>query len=127
MRVVVAQHAGDNSESIRQLLLGMGLECGADDCVGWSELSVRLARGAADLVLVRMSKEPPAALDAIRQALPLTKAPILAVGAASDPRAIMDAMNTGARRLPTCHAHMALDGRALAAPVDDEVMAFGLA
>ncbi len=97
MRVVVAQPPGETNETIRRMLLGMGLECSGEDCVALAELPVRLARGGTDLVLVRAGAEPPAALEAIRQAMPLTSAPILAMGPANDARQVMETVNAGAR------------------------------
>jgi pilus assembly protein CpaE len=97
MRVVVAQEQSEQMEPLRQTLLGMGLECGAGDCVGLAELPVRLSQGPPDLVLVRIGDHPAAAYAALQQALTLTKAPLLALGPASDPQRIMEATHNGAR------------------------------
>jgi pilus assembly protein CpaE len=97
MRVVVAQEQSEQMEPLRQALLGMGLECGAGDCVSFTELPVRLSQGSPDLVLVRVGSDPPAAYAALQQALTLTKAPLVAMGPASDPQRIMEATHNGAR------------------------------
>ncbi len=97
MRVVVAQHQAESLEPVRRILLGMGLECTAADCVPFSELPVRLAQAPTDLVLVRVGAEPAATLDAIRQSTSLTAAPVLALGAATDPQHILQTTRGGAR------------------------------
>ncbi len=97
MRVVVAQDQPGGSEAIRQLLLGMGLECAAGDCVSHADLPVRLAQNPADLILVRAAGEPAATVAAIRQALPLTKAPIMVMGPAADAAQILLYLQGGAR------------------------------
>jgi pilus assembly protein CpaE len=96
MRVVVAQEQPGESEPIRQLLLGMGLECGAGDCVSHADLPVRLAQNPADLVLVRAG-EPEAVLGAVREALPLTKAPVMVTGASADAPQVLQYLHAGAR------------------------------
>ena len=50
MRVVLAQEQAGAVEPVRQVLLGLGLECGAEDCVPFTELPVRLSKGKTDLV-----------------------------------------------------------------------------
>ncbi len=97
MRVVVAQERPGNSEAIRQLLLGMGLECAAGDCVAHADLPVRLAQNPADLVLVQAGAETAGTVGVIRQALPLTKAPIMVTGPAADASQILLYLQGGAR------------------------------
>jgi len=58
MRVIIAREAGVRRERLRQAILGIGLECGAVDCVTYSELASRLLQGPADLVLVGLEAEP---------------------------------------------------------------------
>jgi pilus assembly protein CpaE len=97
MRVVVAREQPGGSEAIRQLLLGMGLECASGDCVAHADLPVRLAQNPAELVLVQAGAEPSAAVGAVRQALPLTKAPIMVMGPAADAGQILQYLQAGAR------------------------------
>jgi pilus assembly protein CpaE len=97
MRVVVAHENSGQAEQTRQLLLGMGLECGAADCVSYSDLAVRLSHGSPDLLLVRVGEDALAAHDSIRQALALTQAPILAMGPTPDAQHILETMQVGAR------------------------------
>ena len=97
MRVVVAQEQPANSDAIRQLLLGMGLECGAGDCVAPTNLPVRLAQNPADLVLVRATAETSATVGVVRQALTLTRAPIMVMGSAADAGQILLYLQGGAR------------------------------
>jgi pilus assembly protein CpaE len=75
----------------------MGLECGAGDCVSFADLPVRLAKGDAEIVLVRVGTDIKAAQETIRQALALTKAPVLAVGPTSEARHILETLHSGAR------------------------------
>jgi pilus assembly protein CpaE len=97
MRVVVAQEESGGSEAIRQLLLGMGLECGAGDCVSHSDLPVRLAQNPTELVLVRVGADPMATVGVVRQALPLTKAPVVVMGPSADAGQILQYLQGGAR------------------------------
>lgn len=97
MRVVVGQDESESTEVIRRALLGLGLECGAADCVPLRDLGVRLAQAPTDLVLVQTGARADEALEAIRQALALTRSPILAVGPTSDARHILRTQECGAR------------------------------
>jgi pilus assembly protein CpaE len=97
MRVVVAQERPGSSETIRQLLLGMGLECASGDCVAHADLPVRLAQNPADLILVQAGSETAGTVGVVRQALPLTKAPIMVTGPAADANQILLYLQGGAR------------------------------
>jgi pilus assembly protein CpaE len=97
MRVVVAQEQTGSSAPVRELLLGMGLECSAGDCVTFADLPVRLAQNRADLVLVQAAGDPTAPLETLRQALPLTRSPIMVVGPAADASQILRYLQGGAR------------------------------
>src|SRR5947209_7594305 len=97
MRMVVTQENPEQAEPVRRVLLGMGLECGAADCVPFHEIPVRLAQGPVDLVLVRLGSEPEAAWSAIRQTATLTAAPILGLGPTSDAQRILQTSRIGAR------------------------------
>jgi pilus assembly protein CpaE len=97
MRVVVAREQAGNSEALRQLIHGMGLECGAGDCVAHPDLPVRLAQNPTDLVLVRTGGGPVSTANVVKQALPLTKAPVLVFGPAADAGEVLQYMQAGAR------------------------------
>jgi pilus assembly protein CpaE len=97
MRVVVAREQPGNSEAIRQLLLGMGLECAAGDCVSHQDLPVRLAQNPTDVVLVQAAGDTAGTVAVIGQALPLTKAPVLVMGPTADPGQILVYLHGGAR------------------------------
>ncbi|HKI33910.1 MAG TPA: hypothetical protein VKA46_18800 [Gemmataceae bacterium] len=97
MRVVVAQEQPGNSEVIRQLLLGMGLECASGDCVAHADLAMRLAQNPADLVLVGTGADSSSTVSVVRQALPLTKAPVMVMGPAADAGQILLYLQGGAR------------------------------
>ena len=97
MRVVVALEEPGKSEPIRQMFLGMGLECGAGDCVALTDLAVRLAQNPADLVLIQSGPETAQTVHLIRQALTLTRAPIMVMGPPADPAQILQYLQGGAR------------------------------
>jgi pilus assembly protein CpaE len=97
MRVVVAREQPAGSEAVRQLLLGMGLECGAGDCVAHADLPVRLAQNPTDLVLVHAAADPTATAALVEQALPLTRAPVLVFGPAAEAGQIVQYLQSGAR------------------------------
>jgi pilus assembly protein CpaE len=97
MRVVVAQEQTGAAEPVRQVLLGLGLECSGADVVAFQDLPVRLSQGPVDLVLTRIGPDVSAALKAIQQATGQTGAPVLAVGPASDVDQVLQASRSGAR------------------------------
>lgn len=80
MRVVVAHSPESNLVSLRQALLGAGLNCSSEDCVPWDHLPVRLAQTDADLIVVRTDSGEEAHWQTLRQVTALTAAPIMAVG-----------------------------------------------
>ena len=98
MRVVVAQEHSGQAEWIRKILLGLGLECEAQDCVPFPQLPVRLAQGSPDLVLVQMGSNSQKAFDSIHQAMTQTSSPIFAVGLMTDAQQIVQAQRHGARQ-----------------------------
>ena len=63
----------------------------------FTELPVRLAKGSAEMVLVRVGDNAAPAHEAIRQALNLTRAPVLAVGPTFNPHQILETLHSGAR------------------------------
>jgi len=93
----MAQEQPKPLDQFRQVLLGLGLECGGNDCVTFTELPVRLAQGPVDLLLARVGPEPAPALAAIRQAVTLTSAPVLALGVTTDAQQILQTTRSGAR------------------------------
>jgi pilus assembly protein CpaE len=97
MRAVVAHESLEQGEPIRRTLLGMGVECGAADCVARSDLLVRLAQSPTDLILVAVGTQWDGARSAIREALEQTSAPVLAVGPTNDAPQILKTLQCGAR------------------------------
>jgi len=75
----------------------MGLECASGDCVAHADLPVRLAQNPADLVLVQVGTETTNTVSVVRQALPLTKAPVMVTGPAADAGQILLYLQGGAR------------------------------
>ena len=97
MRAVIAQENPETFDAARRILLGLGLECDTTDCVLFADLPARLARGPADLILVRAEPGRDAALAVIRQTSLLTPAPVMAYGPVSDARHILGVGRSGAR------------------------------
>ncbi len=96
MRVIVGHGPRANPAEWRQILLGSGLSCGADDCVGWERLGARLGQGDADLVLVEVDEAAEPAWRALEDASQLTTAPVMAVGAANHAELVQRARRFGA-------------------------------
>src|SRR5881394_3009316 len=97
MRLVVASESARLGDTPRQLALGLGLTCDADDTVGYDALPLRLAHGPAALVLVTLGRDKAAGLAAVQQAAAETVAPVLAAGPTHDPQLILQALRAGAR------------------------------
>ncbi len=97
MRVVAAYEQPEQAEALRAALLGLGLECGAGDCVPFAELPLRLAQSPLNLLVVGVGRDAAAAFAAIRQAIGLTQAPVVAVGPTNDAQLILQATRSGAR------------------------------
>jgi pilus assembly protein CpaE len=99
MRVVLTGDVPSQLERCRQLVQGLGLECGAGDCVTFSNLTYRLAKApATDLVLVLAGAEDDRTQAAIRYAAAHAGSPVLAAGPATDGRAGPEAVRSGARQ-----------------------------
>lgn len=98
MRAVLCSDQIDGRDALRQVVLNTGLECGADDCVALKKMMPRLVLGNVDVVLVDVSMNPQAALEAIHSASLKTSAPVLAVGSGDDPNLILTALKSGARQ-----------------------------
>jgi pilus assembly protein CpaE len=97
MRVVIASDNAGQHEPIRQTVLGMGMECTPDDCVSSGDLPVRLSHGAVNLLLVHAAEDVHGAIDVIKSALPLTPAPVLAVGPTREAADVLQLIQGGAR------------------------------
>lgn len=97
MRVVIAADNVGRHEPIRQTVLGMGMECTPDDCVSSADLPVRLSHGAVNLLLVHAGDDVHSAIDTIKSAMPLTPAPVLAVGPTRQAAEVLQLIQGGAR------------------------------
>jgi pilus assembly protein CpaE len=80
MRVVVGHRPDADAVELRQIMLGSGLECSAEDCVRWDHLSVRLGRGDTDLVLLEVAESAEPSWQALQEAGQLTTAPLMVMG-----------------------------------------------
>jgi pilus assembly protein CpaE len=99
MRAVIAAESPADRDKYRVEVLGVGLECRANDCVPAADLQVRLSREpAADLVLVGMSDPPEIPLAALGHAACVARTVALAIGPLSDANLIHRASGAGARR-----------------------------
>jgi pilus assembly protein CpaE len=97
MRVVVTTETAGSGEALRQAALGAGLECAAGDCVSFDELTVRLARSPADLVLVGVGPDAAAALDTVQHVTAHHGLPAWAVGPMADQQQVLRFLRGGAR------------------------------
>lgn len=99
MRVIIGYGTGVDSQQMRQIALGAGLDCSAEDLVPMAELDVRLAQAGADLILAAVGTDQNQALSVIERVAGLTKSPILAVGSPEDPQLVKKVKRVGARDL----------------------------
>jgi pilus assembly protein CpaE len=97
MRMIIASAAAVADDRIRQGVLSAGLECGAEDCVPYAELAVRLAKAPADVVLVTFDADPAIALQTIENLVGRSKTPVLAAGPVTDSAQVLRALRCGAR------------------------------
>jgi pilus assembly protein CpaE len=95
MRVIIANDMAGQRDRLRQAVLAAGVQCEAGDCVSFADLSARLARAGADLILVVLEPEDEA-LAAIQYAASYGRIPVLAVGPSSDAQRILQASRSGA-------------------------------
>ncbi len=80
MRVVLAHTDSSKLRDLRQMLLGAGLSCEAEDCCSWQNLGVRLAQRDTDLIVVATDCENGADWKALQESISLTMAPIMVIG-----------------------------------------------
>jgi pilus assembly protein CpaE len=97
MRVVIAAENKGQHEPIRQIVLGMGMDCTPDDCVSFADLPVRLSHGAVNLLLMHAGGDVHNAIDTVKSALPMTPAPVLAYGPTRQPAEVLQLIQGGAR------------------------------
>jgi pilus assembly protein CpaE len=97
MRVIIARQPGVLRDRLRQAVLGLGLECGAGDCVAYEDLPDRLTKGRVDLVLFGLGNDFGRGLRILEQTYQQTEAPIFAVGLSSDSEHILQTIRSGAR------------------------------
>lgn len=97
MRVVIARQPGVLRDRLRQAVLGLGLQCKANDCVSYDELPARLEEGLVDLVLVGLGTNLAQGLAVLEYTHQHTNVPIFAVGLSCDSNQILQAIRSGAR------------------------------
>jgi len=96
MRAVIAHSPSANVRTLRQILLGAGLECFGEDCVVWERLPVRLAQVEADLVLLQTDDAASMNWQLLQEARSLSRAPLVVVGPAAEPEGRERARQAGA-------------------------------
>ena len=102
MRVVIAHDPSSSTpseatiKSLRGDVLGLGLDCRSEDCVGLCDLLARLMKGPADLLLVVLGDQPSTALAAIRE-VSRWRLPIIAVDHSADTERLLQTMRGGMR------------------------------
>jgi len=96
MRAVIAGDSAVLRDHWRQVVLGCGLECGADDCVTLAQLPSRLAETPPGLVLLAV---PPgrSVEELVRQVVGLTAAPVLVLGPGRNSQQVFQALRGGAQ------------------------------
>jgi pilus assembly protein CpaE len=96
MRAVVAGTQAEQMGEARRILLSEGVDCHADDIVGYDRLPDSLAASRPDVVLVFCAMGERSPLAAIQTAHQLVPGPVLAIG---EPAVslVRDAMRAGAR------------------------------
>ncbi|MCI0455828.1 MAG: hypothetical protein L0Z62_02450 [Gemmataceae bacterium] len=97
MRVVIAADNPERQTQLRQATLGLGMECGAEDCASLANLGERVALAAPALVLVDVGGDLGAAQAAIQTVVSAHGVPVLAVGPAAHPQDILLTLRSGAR------------------------------
>jgi Flp pilus assembly CpaE family ATPase len=94
----VAGAEAEGGDEVRRILLGEGLDCGADDLVAYEGLAGRITAAPPDLLLVYCNPAKREALAAIQTAQHLFPGPILAVGE-SNVTLMREVLRAGAREL----------------------------
>jgi len=84
---------------LRQLVLGSGLNCEAEDCVAWNDLAVRLGQGDVDVVLVSLEGADERLWRALQEVGTLTGSPLMAIGAEVDDDVQQRAQQLGVRQI----------------------------
>jgi pilus assembly protein CpaE len=95
MRAIIASEFPGKASPFRPLLLGVGLECGAADCVTWTDLPLRFSQAPPDLVLIVLGPHPGAATTLVQQ-IATTGVPVLAVGPTAESQQILQVIRAGA-------------------------------
>ncbi|MCC6420693.1 MAG: hypothetical protein IT429_20840 [Gemmataceae bacterium] len=97
MRVLVAADNSELRSQLRQLLLGLGLECGAEDCVALADAAAQVPHAAPNLVVIASAGSMVAARSVIESLAAASGLPVLAVGPADNPQEILLTLRSGAR------------------------------
>jgi len=96
MHAVIAHAPNLDVQDVRRALHGSGADCGKDDCVAWNDLTVRLARGNTDLIVVRVDANHETNWKAITEARVITSASLIAIGPADNATEAERARQAGA-------------------------------
>jgi pilus assembly protein CpaE len=95
MRAIIASELPAAAVPLRPLLLGLGVECGAADCVPWADLPLRYSQAPPNLVLIVLGPRPGTVAPLV-QHVAATGTPVLAVGPTADSQQILQVIRAGA-------------------------------
>src|SRR5262249_13459006 len=95
MRAIIASELPAAAVPLRPLLLGLGVECGAADCVTWADLPLRYSQAPPNLVLIVLGPRPGTVAPLV-QHVAATGTPLLAVGPTADSHTILQVLRAGA-------------------------------
>ncbi len=96
MRTFILSDHAPLSQRVRQVLLGQGIDCPADQVFPVTRAAERLAQEPADLLVIVLSPDPDRSLQALTDLRLLSPARVLVVGPASNPRLVLLALRAGA-------------------------------
>jgi pilus assembly protein CpaE len=96
MQAYIVSNLSTATNSIREVLVREGHDCPANHLLSLEDAANRLAQSSPEMILVVLSPDADAALAALTQFHHVCKAPILAIGPASDSRLVLRTLRNGA-------------------------------
>jgi len=97
MHAIITCENPNDCDAYRQILINSGLECGSSDAVVYGDLSKRINRGGADVLVLLIGEDPQASVRLIKKVHDKSSLPILVVGPSHDAQLILQSMKAGAR------------------------------
>jgi pilus assembly protein CpaE len=96
MRIFIVSDHDPTSARVRQIVLREGQDCPATNVVSLDHAVDRVAQSKPDLIVLALAPVPEKSLRVLADLRPLSVARVLAVGPASDPRIVLQAVRGGA-------------------------------